>query len=157
MNKKTLIDLIGLTVLVAVVVIGYRFSPLLLPQADLVIEPPATCDLHRQTCHVALPEGGGLALSMQPQPIPLMAPFRVEVKLTAVEARSVEIDFAGVEMNMGLNRFSMSDQGKGIWATEASIPVCVTGRMEWLATVMILRGQQRISVPFRFISSGGNS
>jgi hypothetical protein len=55
---------------------------------------------------------------------------------------------------MGLNRFALKDQGQGAWLTEASIPVCVTGRMEWQATVMLLRGQQRISVPFRFTSGG---
>lgn len=154
MNKKTLIDLVGLAFLLAVVVLGYQFSPLLLPQADLVLEPPVDCDLHRQSCRVSLPEGGNLVLSMQPRPIPLMTPFQVEVKLEAVDAKSVDVDFTGVEMNMGLNRFALKDQGQGSWLTEASIPVCVTGRMEWQATVMILRGQQRISVPFRF-SSGG--
>jgi hypothetical protein len=89
---------------------------------------------------------------MQPRPIPLMKPFTVEVQLDGWSAEQVDVDFSGVEMNMGLNRFTLLDQGQGRWIVEASIPVCVTGRMEWQAAVTLSRGQQRISIPFRFIS-----
>lgn len=156
MSRKSLIDLIGLALIALVVILGYRLSPLLLPAADLTVQPDAACDLHRQACNVVLPGGGRLSLSMAPRPIPLMTPFRIEVSLNGLEVQSIEVDFAGVDMNMGFNRFTLRDEGQGKYAAEARIPVCVTGRMAWQATVMLVSGRQHIAVPFRF-SSGENA
>jgi hypothetical protein len=154
LNKRTLVDLTGLIFLVAVVALGYHFSPLILPQADLVVKPSDECRLDRQSCEVALPDGGHMTVSLLPRPVPMMKPFSVEVRVQSMSLESVEIDFSGVDMNMGLNRFSLKDQGQGIWLAEATIPICVTGQMAWQATVMLRRGQQQIAVPFHFESGG---
>ena len=49
--------MIGILLIALVVVVGYKLSPLLLPRADVVIQPDPACNLQRQTCAVTLPSG----------------------------------------------------------------------------------------------------
>ncbi len=151
-NKKIWIDVVGFLLIALVVVVGYKLSPILLPASDLALLPDAACDLHQQACAVALPDGGRLELSFGTRPIPLLKPFRVEVRLTGAAARSLAIDFDGVDMKMGLNRPPLRDEGGGLFAGEATLPVCVTGAMTWQATVLLDSAGQRIAIPFRFTS-----
>jgi len=151
-NKKILMDVIGILLIALVVVVGYKLSPLLLPRADVTVHPDPACDLHRSPCEVTLPGGGKLAVRMQPLPIPMVRPFQVEVKLEGISASRVEVDFAGVDMNMGLNRPELSARAAGVYGAEASLPVCITGQMEWQATILVETAGQRIAVPFRFAS-----
>jgi hypothetical protein len=60
------------------------------------------------------------------------------------------VDFAGVSMNMGFNRPALVPAGPGQFTGQATLPVCVTGRMTWQATVLVEAGRTRIAVPFRF-------
>lgn len=152
MNKKLLIDAVGIAFLALIVVVGYKLSPLLLPKADVLAAPDAGCDLHRGPCSAALPGGGRVQLSITPRPIPVVSPLQIEVLLSAREASQVEVDFAGVDMNMGINRPAMLAQGGGRFTGQGSLPVCVSGGMDWQASVLIESGRERIAVPFRFSS-----
>ncbi|WP_228276502.1 hypothetical protein [Dechloromonas sp. H13] len=153
MNKKILMDVIGILLIALVVVVGYKLSPLLLPKADLTVQPDQACDLHRGPCQVALPGGGKLEVRMNPLPIPMVKPFQVEVRIDGLSVSRVEVDFAGVDMNMGLNRPQLVASAPGLYAAEATLPVCITGRMDWQATVLVESGSQRIAIPFRFASA----
>ena len=155
MNKKLLIDAIGFLLIALVVVVGYKLSPILLPKADVSVFPEAGCDLQQQACAATLPSGGRVELSMTPRPIPMVAPFRVEVKVSGAEAKLVEVDFAGIDMNMGLNRPQLAAQGGGLYAAEATLPVCISGLMDWQVTVLLEVGNQHIAIPYRF-SSGSH-
>jgi hypothetical protein len=145
-----LVDLAIVLVLVAIAVVGYKYSPLLLPKSDLTLAPAAGCDLHRQSCRAELPGGGVIELSITPRPIPVVKPLTVEATVIGLAARKVEIDFAGVTMNMGYNRLALQPADAGRFVGEASLPVCVTGRMEWLATLIVETDKQQIAVPFHF-------
>lgn len=146
----SLVDLAILLALAIVAVVGYKFSPLLLPKADLTVEPPAGCDLNKQSCAADLPGGGRVELSITPRPIPVVKPLQVSATLTGIAATHVEIDFDGVDMSMGFNRKTL-DAGPGsVYSGAAMLPVCVTGRMLWRATLVIDTDRQRIAVPFRF-------
>lgn len=155
MNKKILIDALAMAALALVVVVGYKLSPLVLPKADVSLAPPSGCDLQKNPCGVALPGGGTLSFSILPRPIPLLAPLQLEVALSGREASKVEVDFAGVDMDMGFNRTALANQGGGRYTGAASLPVCASGGMDWQATVMIESGQERIAVPFRFAARRG--
>ena len=150
MNKKFLIDLIGMELIALVVVVGYKLSPMLLPKADITVTPEASCDLHRQACSVALPAGGSVELSMGSRPIPMVKPFEVAVAADGFVPERVEVDFSGIDMNMGLNRPQLTKRGDGKFVAEATLPVCITGGMDWQATVLIETGSQRIAIPYRF-------
>lgn len=152
LNRKILIDSIGLLSIALVVVVGYKLSPLLLPRADVVVQADPGCDLQRSACSVALPAGGQMTLDLGSRPVPLVKPFKFEVRLQDATVDRVDIDFAGVEMNMGLNRSPLTAVTSQRFVGEATLPVCITGRMEWQATVLMAQGGQRIAVPFRFMT-----
>lgn len=149
-TRSLLVDLAIVLALALIAVVGYKVSPLLLPKTDVTLAPAAGCDLHRQPCHADLPDGGRIEFAISPKPIPAIHPLRVEVTLTGVSARKVEIDFAGVTMNMGYNRQPLLAEGAGRYAASAALPVCITGRMTWQATLLVETDRQHIAVPFRF-------
>lgn len=152
MTKKALIDLIGILLIALVVVVGYKLSPLLLPKADVTVQPEAGCDLQRGPCGALLPGGGRIELSLLPRPIPMMKPLQAEVTVAGAPAMAVEVDFAGIDMNMGLNRPQLQGRGDGRFVGEATLPVCITGAMDWQVTVLLETAGERIAVPFRFSS-----
>ncbi|MFZ5499536.1 MAG: hypothetical protein ACOY6N_10860 [Pseudomonadota bacterium] len=149
-RKSLLVDAAMILALILIGAIGYKLSPLLLPKADLFVQPDAGCDLHRAPCTASLPGGGRLSFSLSPRPIPVATPLDVEVALEGLEAERVKVDFAGVEMSMGYNRPTLRAITAQRHVGQATLPVCVTGRMLWQATVLVESGGQRIAVPFRF-------
>ncbi len=146
----SLVDLSIILSLAIVAVVGYTYSPLLLPKADLTIEPVAGCDLHKQACHADIPGGGHIELSLTPHPIPVVKPLQVSATLSGIVANTVEIDFSGVSMNMGYNRNTLVANGDGRYTADAMLPVCITGRMAWRATLVVETDRQRIAIPFPF-------
>lgn len=149
-NKKILIDLIGIELIALVVVVGYKFSPLLLPKADVTVQPDPVCNLQQQACAVTLPNGGKVELLMDPRPIPLVKPFALQVATSGFSPRRVDVDFTGIDMNMGYNRPQLAPRGAGRFVGEATLPVCITGHMDWQATVIVETGSERIAIPYRF-------
>lgn len=133
-----------------IAVVGYKYSPLLLPKADLTLTPVADCDLNRETCHADIPGGGRIELALAPHPIPVVRPLQVTATFSTLTPTKVEVDFQGVVMEMGFNRITLAPDGNGRYKGEATIPVCVTGRMLWRATLTIESDNKRISVPFQF-------
>jgi hypothetical protein len=153
-NKKILIDVIGLELIALVVVVGYKLSPMLLPKADVTIQPDPVCNLQSEDCSVTLPSGGLVRLSMGARPIPLVKPFEVEVSASGFTPARVEVDFAGIDMNMGFNRPQLAARSAGSYAAQVTLPVCITGHMDWQATVLVETGSERVAIPYRF-STGG--
>jgi hypothetical protein len=151
-RKRVLLDVVALLAIVLIAVVGYKLSPLLLPRADLTVMPEPGCDLHRKACAANLADGGRVELSILPRPIPMLTTLQVEVKGTGIDVARVDVDFAGVDMNMGLNRPALVAAGPGLFRGEAALPVCVTGNMQWQATVLVESPRSRIAVPFRFDS-----
>ena len=147
-DKSTAGTLAMLALLLGIGIAGHYFSPLLLPKADVKAVASAACDLQRQACPALLPDGTLIELSIAPRPIPILTPLRVEVTLHGIQANKVEIDFAGETMNMGYNRVGLTAES-GRHSGEASLPVCVSGGMNWIVTVLIETDRQRIAAPYR--------
>ena len=149
LGKSHLINLAMVVALIATALVGHQLSPLLLPKADITGAVEPGCDLQRRACAATLPQGR-IEFSITPRPIPFLQPLRVEVSISGIEPRKVEVDFAGESMNMGYNRSELAASGLGRYAAETSLPVCVSGGMTWISTVLIETDRQRIAVPYRF-------
>lgn len=152
-SQSLLVDSAMVLALILIGVVGYKASPLLMPKADIIATPDPACDLHRGACRVTLPSGGSLSFSLTPRPIPVITPLEVHVELEGANADRVSVDFAGVSMNMGFNRPGLEPVAGAAgrhFSGQATLPVCVTGRMTWQATVLVESGAQRIAVPYRF-------
>ncbi len=150
LTRSHWINLAMIGALLAIAVAGHYYSPLLLPKADVMAVVIPGCDLHKGPCAASFPQGGRLEFSVTPRPIPYLHPLRIEVAVSGVQPGKVEVDFAGETMNMGYNRIELKPSAAGRYAGEASLPVCVSGSMDWVATVIVESGGQRISVPYRF-------
>jgi hypothetical protein len=149
-SKSLLVDSAMILALILVGVVGYKLSPLLLPKADVIVQPDPGCDLHHAPCTAVLPQGGRLSFALTPRPIPVTQPLDVEVKIEGAGADRVAVDFAGVDMSMGFNRTILRAVDMRHHVGQTVLPVCVTGRMLWQATVLVETGRTRIAVPFRF-------
>lgn len=152
MNKKILIDLIGVLLIALVVVVGYKLSPMLLPKSDVTVQPDPACDLQQQACAVDLPSGGKIELSMGTRPVPMVKAFEVQVATSGFSPARVEVDFAGIDMNMGLNRPELTTRGDGRFVAPVTLPVCITGQMDWQVTLLVETGNSRIAIPYRLRS-----
>jgi hypothetical protein len=150
LNQTKLVNLAMIAALIAIAVVGHRFSPLLLPRTDVTGQVEAGCDLQQRACPATLPDGGRVQLSITPRPIPYLQALSVEVRTDGIEVHKVEVDFAGASMNMGYNRTQLAAAEGGRHTGEASLQVCVSGGMTWVATVLIETDRQRIAVPYRF-------
>ncbi|MEW6514051.1 MAG: hypothetical protein AB1443_08630 [Pseudomonadota bacterium] len=149
-SKSLLVDSAMILALILIGVIGYKLSPLLLPKADRYLQPEPGCDLHHAPCTATLPDGGRLRFSLTPRPIPVTQSIEVAVEFEATRADKVAVDFAGVDMSMGFNRIGLQAIDAHRHVGQTTLPVCVTGRMLWQATVLVETGRTRIAVPFRF-------
>lgn len=148
-ERNLLVDALILLALALVAVVGYKYSSLLLPKADLELTPEAGCDLNRSACRATF-AGGAIELSLEPRPVPVVKPMQVTATIAGLDPAAVELDFSGVSMNMGYNRVALEKAADGRFTGQATIPVCITGRMAWRATLLIDAPGQRISVPFVF-------
>lgn len=149
MKSKYLIEIAGILALIAIVAFGYHYAPALLVQSDVNL-PLSACDPGKSACTVDLPGGGQVALTLSPQPVPLVKPFQIEVRLHGLNARRIDVDFAAIGMDMGYNRPRLQMAEAGRFVATTSLPVCVTGPMEWQVTLMIETLGARTAIPFRF-------
>lgn len=148
MTKKLLLDAVILLALAILGVAGYKLAPLLDAKTDVAL-PLSTCNLNRQACTATLPDGSQLEFSIEPRPIPPLRPLQLRATIRGGKARGIEVDFAGTDMKMGFNRPALTG-GDGVFTGQGTLPVCITGTMEWDATVLVDNGSTRIAVPFRF-------
>lgn len=150
-SRFHLVNLAMITVLLVIAGLGHLFSPLLLPKTEAKGEVTPGCNLQQGSCSASLPQGGRMEFSITPRPIQFLQPLRIEASFSGVAPLGVEVDFAGETMNMGYNRSRLAAAGAGRHVGEASLPVCVTGGMVWIATVIVETDRQRIAVPFRIV------
>jgi hypothetical protein len=74
----------------------------------------------------------------------VLNPF--EVWLKAPGARSVQASFTMVGMDMGFNLYTLRPDAEGVFRVKATLPVCVSGRRDWILTLKI--DGQALTVPF---------
>lgn len=147
--RNYLIDILILLALGVLGVLGYKLAPLLTPRTDVSL-PVSTCDLGKTPCSIALPGGGQIEFAIDPRPIPALKPLRLLAVVSGAEVRKIEVDFAGVDMKMGYNRPVLEEIGEGRFSGQANLPVCITGKMQWQATVLADTGKEIVAAPFIF-------
>lgn len=109
-----------------------------------------TCQLTQGPCTLSLDTERSVALEIRPQPIAAAVPLQLTVNTKGIKTEGVEVDFVGVDMHMGFNRFALRRVDDNRYQGEGLLPVCVSARMEWEARVLVDTPQGRLSAPFRF-------
>ncbi len=145
---------VGVGILIAAIVAMavHKALPMLYPNTVEVAPLDLSCDLRKGNCLSELSGGGKAELGLLPRTIPAMQPLDVEVRLEGIDAKRVELDFSGVDMNMGFNRIPLEEEGAGQYAGVARLAPCIRSRMEWEARLLITTNRGVIAVPYRFVS-----
>lgn len=141
----------GLFVVVALIA-AYKVWPLLNPELAYQAALDKSCDLRAGPCRSELPDGGSVTFGIEPREIPVVKPLKLEVRVSGLDVSEVEIDFSGVDMNMGFNRPKLQRVGDGHFAGDGMLPVCVRDAMEWEARVLMKTRSGLFAAPYRFIT-----
>ena len=144
--------LIGLLLLALCAVAAYKIWPLLHPKIAATAPLDPECDLRAGPCTGIFADGAKVSFGISPEEIPVVKHLQFEVRLEGLEARDVEVDFQGVDMNMGYNRAKLEPSGEGRFSGTGMLPVCVRYAMEWEAKVLLHTDQGLLAAPFRFIT-----
>jgi hypothetical protein len=130
----------------------YKAQPILFPKISQSAAVDPDCDLRASPCISLFTDGARVRFAIEPREIPLVKPLRLQVRLEGLHADKVEVDFSGVDMNMGYNRVTLQPGETGEFSGEGMLPVCVRDAMEWEAKVLISTPQGLISAPYRFVT-----
>lgn len=141
---------LGLVFAALVAMAAYKAWPLLYPEVVATAPLDPACDLRSGPCTARFPGGLEVRFTIEPRTLPPLAPLRIAADLTGGDARSVEVDFAGTDMNMGYNRVPLMETQKGRYEGEGMLPVCVRARMGWEAKVLLHTQAGILVAPFRF-------
>jgi len=148
--SRFLWTLAGLLFLAVVFVAWLEVGPMLHPVAALIAPLDDACDLRRGPCEAVFPDGGRVTFGITPQHIPVVEKLQISVQTEGIAVRRVEVDFSGVDMNMGFNRVTLARTGPGDLSGPAMLPVCVRARMTWEAKVLLHTDAGLMAAPFRF-------
>jgi hypothetical protein len=150
LSDKVLWSIVGLLVAALTITAAVKLSPRFNPPQKISLPLDPACDLHQGSCAASLPGGGRMEFSLEPRPIPVLKPLRLEVRVAGFKADSMEVDFAGADMKMAFNRPRLEPEKGGLFSGQTSLPVCVRDKMNWQATVLVESDGKQIAVPFRF-------
>lgn len=93
-----------------------------------------------QGCTVSV-EGKPLEIRFSATPNALH-PFALTIKRNGLKA--VSASFAMVGMEMGENHYQLMPVQENVWEAKVILPVCVTGRRDWILTLSLDKVQIRI-------------
>ncbi|MCK5919209.1 MAG: hypothetical protein KAG34_12340 [Cocleimonas sp.] len=143
----TIVAILGFALLL---VIGYKLKASMTPSITATATLDKSCDLRKDKCTTLLPSGGKVSLSITPKTIPILRPLVLNVIVDGIAVSKVEVDFIGIDMDMGYNRSTLEKIETEHFKGKAVIPVCVRSKMEWEARVLLHTNNGLIMAPFRF-------
>jgi hypothetical protein len=131
----------------------HKAWPVLFPKIAERAPLSPSCDLRGAACTARFAGGGSVRLDIRPGGIPTAQPLDVDVRLQDLPTpERVELDFAGVDMDMGYNRVALRSaiSDPTHYTGTAMLPVCVRERMTWEARVLLRFPDGTMAAPFRF-------
>lgn len=96
------------------------------------------CNLVEAACSARFDDGQTVTFDLEPRPFPLLEPLQLVVQLSPGQAvRRVDVDFVGINMDMGFNRVKLSQKTMNKFEGTGALAVCTRHRMEWEARVFL--------------------
>jgi hypothetical protein len=151
-SRPALLRYLMLVTLIAVVVALWYLASHSLRLGKEVHWIPSTtpCNLHGGACTARL-EDSVLAFEMGGEgPIRALEILPLTVSLSGLEARSVEVEFVGRDMDMGLHRFALSPGEDGVFRGEGQLSLCTDAVMPWQARVVVETADGQLGSRFDF-------
>lgn len=101
------------------------------------VPPPTPCADLTRGCRI---DDGPVEVRVDRMPSALQ-PFLLTVR--APDANQVHAEFVMQGMEMGLNRYRLVQSPSGEWQGRVTLPVCVSGRRDWLL-ILEMDGEQHV-------------
>lgn len=113
---------------------------------------PQECDLRVSPCEIFLPDGATMTLGIEPQGIPLMTPLTFSLHTTGIKNATLPLKIYATNMDMGVHRFTFSQEREGHYIAKGILPTCITGNMRWHGEVVLEKQFEgkKIGGQFRF-------
>lgn len=152
LNIKILISLVFIGVLSVVIFQSINIHNKNLERAVIVI-PAGKCKPQTQICKVEL---GDLNVDVFfEKNIFYLKPFKMSIRTTKNNnIESIIVDFKMKDMDMGINRFELikinNTDEKQSWTAKAILPICVNGRSDWIAAILVKidKIHYKLTLPF---------
>ena len=142
--------IVALLVFLILLLLAYKLKDFSTPDVTAIAPLDSSCDLRKGKCWSELPNGGKVSFSIMPKDIPVLAPLELMVTTEAVDVSTVELDFVGINMDMGYNHTKLERTGRHHFKGTAIIPVCVRDKMVWEARILLQTDTGLLMAPFRF-------
>jgi hypothetical protein len=117
-----------------------------LPVTELSVTPG--CEV-QQGCQAG---DSSLSVSVQFGDTPrALQPFPLGLQFSGDEpVEQVTVSFSMQGMDMGLNRYRLTGDKMSGWKADITLPICVSGRSDWIAEFELVTDQRRLqfSLPF---------
>jgi hypothetical protein len=134
-QMRVMLPLLLAAALVAIAMAGYWLKRPAEAMAVACADPLAGCSFsHRDAM---------ASVRFSAQPTALEA---FELIVRAAGANRISAEFQMVGMDMGFSRYDLRPTADGAWAAKVTLPVCVSGRRDWVL-YLDLDGS-RYAIPF---------
>jgi len=80
-----------------------------------------------------------------------LQPFPLQLRLDGHhQVESATVAFSMIGMDMGLNRYQLAGDAMSAWNASVTLPICVSGRTDWVADFeLLVDGRRfRLQIPF---------
>lgn len=114
-----------------------------------VIGSNKECDLALTPCSLL-----GYEMKLGPYPITSERDYKVTVTAPKTHRVPVEVDFEGVETNMGLIRPTLKKEPSGEFVGDFYVPLCEERQMLWRARLKVGQGEDAKALDFYFKTVG---
>jgi len=122
------------------------------------IGPPATLLAVAPGCNLLLGCSGGdgsIAVAVRADTEPqALRPFTLHLHATGESIKSVHVRFFMRGMGMGANRYQLIGDAAGDWRAAVTLPVCVSGRRDWVAEFDLRTERRRLQFHLPFVLQG---
>jgi hypothetical protein len=110
---------------------------------------PQSCDV-RQGCQAAdASVAVRVVFGAEPR---ALQPFPIQVQLEGHQrADSVTVAFSMQGMDMGPNRYRLSADASGGWNADITLPICTSGRTDWVADFELVVTDRRLQIQVPFV------
>lgn len=118
-------------------------------KGDARIVEVSSCDVNTTSCKAELGDGQWIQLDISDKPIKVMKPLKVMLNVSSEAIQAQEVEFNGVNMDMGFTRFFFKPEENGYMAS-AMLPICTLSKMDWQAQTNIKINDQPVLVNYYF-------
>lgn len=118
-----------------------------LPVSRLTLSQPCVV---QQGCQV-VDESVAVTVNFGAEPRALQ-PFPIHLRLEGGQrADSVTVAFSMQGMDMGSNRYRLIADASGGWNADITLPICLSGRTDWVADFDFVVADRRLQVQVPFV------